>query len=165
MEIITQHKIRSRCWQSYHHGWQGDDGHLVECHLSRNCGRIRQLERGSFNKTILAMIPRARNLSLLQEGLYANCSSDAYSQPLRSGSAVQIAVPFMVVIIICNGLKAIAVYCTLKESSTPLLVTQGDAVASFLDQPDMATLGYCSTLEKSAIIQALNQPECEKLRP
>lgn len=37
----------------------------------------------------------------------------------------------MIVVIVCNVLKVIAVYCTLNQSATTHLVTQGDTVASF----------------------------------
>jgi hypothetical protein len=80
-------------------------------------------------------------------------NGSSYSQPLENSSSIQIALPFMLVVVICNALKIIAVYYTLHESFTQHIVTQGDAIASFLERPDPTTFGYCS-LDKKPMIES-----------
>jgi hypothetical protein len=70
-----------------------------------------------------------------------------YSEPRSTASAIQIALPFMIVVVLCNALKLIAIYYTLKESFSEHVITQGDAIASFLEYPERSTLGLC-TLDK-----------------
>jgi hypothetical protein len=86
-----------------------------------------------------------------------------FSQPLINSSSIQVALPFMLVVVVCNALKVLAVYYTLRESSSQHLVTQGDAISSFLERPDPTTLGYC-TLDKETIVKVVNKPVNEELQ-
>ncbi|EON67299.1 hypothetical protein W97_06552 [Coniosporium apollinis CBS 100218] len=89
-------------------------------------------------------------------GLWLNHSMDAaavdpplhiihgLSTPTADGSKVQIALSFMLVVIACNIVKTMAMFLTLRELSSPRILTSGDAVASFLARPEYITLGMCT---------------------
>jgi len=79
------------------------------------------------------------------------------SEELRDGSTVQVALPFMLIVIICNMLKVVAIWCTLRQDFSSIILTQGDAVASFLEVPDVTTVGKCM-LDKRAILKNLRDP-------
>jgi hypothetical protein len=61
---------------------------------------------------------------------------------------VQVAIPFLSVVIASNIVKVIGIYLTIKAYSVDQMLTGGDAVASFLTCPEPATVGRC-TLTKS----------------
>jgi hypothetical protein len=70
--------------------------------------------------------------------------SHAYSIRTEKSSAIQIALPFMVIVVICNAVKVFAIFCTLRAlGAGDIILTQGDAIASFLQRPDMMTVGSC----------------------
>jgi hypothetical protein len=81
----------------------------------------------------------------------------------RKGSMVQIALPFMVIVVICNAVKVIAIYLALYESYSYLIITQGDAISSFLERPDLTTVGKCS-LDKEELLKLMETKD-EKLKP
>ena len=65
------------------------------------------------------------------------------SQTVDEHCKVQFSGAIMIVVIVCNLCKmTIMVYIALEKPSEPL-VTVGDALASFLDQPDPTTIGMC----------------------
>ena len=65
------------------------------------------------------------------------------SQTVEEHCKVQFSGAIMIVVIVCNFCKMmIMVYVALKKPSEPL-VTIGDALASFLDEPDPTTIGMC----------------------
>ncbi len=49
----------------------------------------------------------------------------------------------LVVVIACNLIKLGCLLWTTIRMNQPTLVTLGDAIASFLQEPDLATRGYC----------------------
>jgi hypothetical protein len=66
-------------------------------------------------------------------------------------SQVQVSLWFLLVVVICNAIKVGCLGFLLSMSSkdrSPPLVTVGDAVASFLEAPDVSTRGY-STYSKA----------------
>ena len=67
----------------------------------------------------------------------------AYGNLVENSNVVKIGLGFMIVVILSNAIKALAIWCTMRESFHGLILTQGDAVASFLERPDMTTLGRC----------------------
>ena len=77
-------------------------------------------------------------------GMHIN---SAYSQKLSDGSKVQVALPFIAIVILCNILKIIAMYMVTYRMPRHVLVTTGDAIASFLQRSDPATLGFCLSTE------------------
>lgn len=69
-------------------------------------------------------------------------------EPVEEHCRIQLSSQFMVVVIICNICKMYLMgYVAWKKPGEPL-VTVGDAVASFLDNPDLTTKGNC-LLEKT----------------
>ena len=65
------------------------------------------------------------------------------SQEVDEKCALQFSLPIMLIVIICNLIKTTCmVLMVLKEGSHPL-VTVGDAIASFLVEPDPATKNLC----------------------
>lgn len=81
---------------------------------------------------------------------------EGLSKPLPNSNSIQMALSFMVIVVVCNALKVIAIYYTLKDSFSGNLVTQGDAISSFLESPDMTTIGFC-TLEKGDLVSKLRK--------
>ncbi|KAF4632935.1 hypothetical protein G7Y89_g5184 [Cudoniella acicularis] len=68
------------------------------------------------------------------------------SQTSQEGCRVLIAVPVLAIIILCNMLKAITILMTFKiirNSQTIPLITIGDAIQSFLENPDVRTEDMC----------------------
>jgi hypothetical protein len=82
----------------------------------------------------------------------------ALVEPVGDGSSVQIGLYFMIVVIISNLAKFLAILSTLKESSSLQLITTGDAIASFLERPDMTTIGMCN-LKKEKIINQIHSTQ------
>lgn len=65
------------------------------------------------------------------------------SQEVDEKCALHFSLPIMLVVIICNLIKTTCmILMVLKEGSQPL-VTVGDAIASFLVEPDPATKNLC----------------------
>ena len=62
---------------------------------------------------------------------------------VNDGSKVQIALPFMLIVIICNLGKATIMLNVLRRTRADHCVTIGDALESFLRRPDSQTVGYC----------------------
>jgi len=83
--------------------------------------------------------------------------SYAFSDPAPSGCSIQISLAFMLVVVICNALKILVIYRTLKEPLASQILTFGDAVSSFLEHPDPTTVGFC-TIEKEEIVDRLQNP-------
>lgn len=65
------------------------------------------------------------------------------SQPVEEHCRVQLSIVIMIIVIICNLIKMLIMgYIAWRRPSEPL-ITLGDAVASFSDDPDMTTKGNC----------------------
>jgi hypothetical protein len=58
-------------------------------------------------------------------------------------SSVQISRLFMLIVILFNTLKGVAMVILLLDRNGSYLVTCGDAVASFMEHPQPLTEGYC----------------------
>lgn len=65
----------------------------------------------------------------------------------RRNSRIQLSLPFLLIVIVCNIIKLVCLTMTLKWGDmikeNPL-VTIGDAVVAFLEQPDCFTEGHCT---------------------
>jgi hypothetical protein len=77
-------------------------------------------------------------------GTIGNYTVDScLSAPLPEHCKLQYSLPLTIVVIVVNAIKAIILcYMAIATSETPMLTT-GDAVASFLQQPDKKSLGKC----------------------
>ena len=69
------------------------------------------------------------------------------SQKVQEHCRLQFSIIIMVIVIIANFLKLLCMVYTIRSHHVPTLVTMGDAVSSFLQDPDPTTIGYC-TLSK-----------------
>ena len=65
------------------------------------------------------------------------------SQTVEEHCKVQFSAAIMVVVIVCNLCKMMIMVCIALIKPSEPLVTVGDALASFLDQPDPTTIGMC----------------------
>ncbi|KAF7198361.1 hypothetical protein HII31_00100 [Pseudocercospora fuligena] len=65
------------------------------------------------------------------------------SQITPSHCELQFSVQILVAVIVMNIMKSIAMFVTLYKQKDATLVTIGDAVASYLDEPDDLTKGRC----------------------
>jgi len=70
------------------------------------------------------------------------------SQQVQDQCRLQFAVPIMVVVLICNFVKLIAMTVTLWKCREPTLVTLGDALDTLLQRPDPHTVGMCIAKKK-----------------
>jgi hypothetical protein len=69
---------------------------------------------------------------------------EAHARINPYANRVQIAVPFLSIVIFANIIKVIAIYCTIRMRSSGHIITAGDAVASFFEHPEPATRGKCT---------------------
>ena len=74
-------------------------------------------------------------------------------QEVEEECRLQFSIAIMIVVILANATKATVMILTWWKFRTPTLVTIGDAVKSFLDNPDQTTEGVCLTT-KSDIVKA-----------
>lgn len=82
----------------------------------------------------------------------------ALVEPITDSSSVKIGLSFMIIVIISNVAKFMAIPLTFRDSSSSHLVTTGDAIASFLERPDSTTVGMCN-LKRQEIINRLRRPQ------
>jgi hypothetical protein len=82
----------------------------------------------------------------------------ALVEPISNSSSVQLGLLFMVIVVVSNVAKFVAILLTLREPLSSHLVTTGDAIASFLERPDLVTVGLCN-LESQEIIRQLRRPQ------
>jgi len=65
------------------------------------------------------------------------------AQPVEPHCKLQFSLGILIAVIACNAVKSLAMFWTLKRQKDVTLVTIGDAVASYLDEPDELTKGRC----------------------
>ena len=65
------------------------------------------------------------------------------SQPVAEHCKLQFSVTIMIVVIICNMIKTVCMTTISWKQDPEPLVTLGDAIASFLDRPDVKTKRNC----------------------
>ena len=70
-------------------------------------------------------------------------------EPVESKCRLSFSLDIMIVVIICNIVKAAVMILTYLKLREPTLVTIGDAIASFLDKPDPTTVGICLSTKYS----------------
>lgn len=88
----------------------------------------------------------------------------ALVEPISNSSSVQIGLYFMIVVLISNLAKFAAITITLRDHSTSYLVTTGDAIASFLERPDLTTVGMCN-LKRQEIIHRVQGNQHNESKP
>lgn len=65
------------------------------------------------------------------------------AQPVEPHCKLQFSLGILIAVIICNAVKSSAMFWTLRRQKEVTLVTIGDAIASYLDEPDESTKGRC----------------------
>ena len=65
------------------------------------------------------------------------------SVPTEEHCKLQFSLAIMIVVIVCNLIKTICMSAIVWKRDLEPLVTLGDAIASFMDRPDVTTKGNC----------------------
>lgn len=71
------------------------------------------------------------------------CIQYCLSVPVEEHCELQVSLAIIIVVIICNLIKVICMSIIALSQDTEPLVTLDDAIASFLDRPDLTTQGNC----------------------
>ena len=100
-----------------------------------------------------AFLPEAANwtISWYEEVLVSKGSTEqlnnpvqyCLSQPVEEQCQVQISFVILSVVVACNATKALCMIFTIRRQKSQPLVTLGDAIESFLQDPDQTTGGMC----------------------
>lgn len=61
----------------------------------------------------------------------------------ESKCEVQFSLAILIIVMICNAIKALCMFLALRSLEDKPLVTIGDAIMSFLETPDKTTVGCC----------------------
>lgn len=82
---------------------------------------------------------------------YTDLTFSAYclSQPVNERCVLQFSLTILLIVIGCNVVKLACLVGTIWTLNHTTLVTLGDAVVSFLEEPDSITQGYCMASRKS----------------
>lgn len=70
------------------------------------------------------------------------------SQKVEDRCRLQFAVPIMIAVLSCNFVKLLCMVLTIWKCREPNFVPLGDALCSFLEDPDQNTLGMCIARKK-----------------
>ncbi|KAL2067586.1 hypothetical protein VTL71DRAFT_2011 [Oculimacula yallundae] len=70
------------------------------------------------------------------------------SQKVEDQCRLQFAVPIMIAVLCCNFVKLLCMVVTIWMCQEPTFVTLGDALCSFLENPDPNTIGMCISTKK-----------------
>lgn len=70
------------------------------------------------------------------------------SQKVDDLCRLEFAVPIMIAVLACNFVKLFCMVVTIWKCREPTFVTLGDALSSFLDDPDRNTVGMCIATKK-----------------
>ncbi|KAH6621842.1 hypothetical protein C7974DRAFT_377502 [Boeremia exigua] len=85
----------------------------------------------------------------------------ARAKQLLYGSKVQLALPFLCIVIVANIAKIVGILLTLRTCSAGPIVTIGDAVASFLERPETSSKGQCVLVTPSLFEKDFVEPPNE----
>jgi hypothetical protein len=88
----------------------------------------------------------------------------AFARVVQSGnSSLEISLFFMLIVIVSNLVKAIAMLLVLLDERPVYLVTVGDAIASFLETPDPVTLDLCTLSKDDLLLKFGREPTLTEL--
>ena len=65
------------------------------------------------------------------------------SQPVQEHCRLQFSLAIMIIVILCNVIKAVCMGLVVWRKGPEPLVTLGDAISSFIERPDMTTKNHC----------------------
>ncbi|KAH6616882.1 hypothetical protein C7974DRAFT_53732 [Boeremia exigua] len=83
----------------------------------------------------------------------------AFARVRPYASKVQIGLPFLAVVILSNMVKIVGIFLTIRTCSSGHIFTVGDAVATFLGNPEVITKGKCMLSQREL------SKQCETPRP
>ena len=120
----------------------GYDASNIFCLLSSACddtGAVTNPQNLSFSTSDL------QSSYNQLKGTTLGLSSIDYclSKPVVEHCKLQLSVTIMIVVISCNMIKTVCMTTVLWKQDSEPLVTLGDAIASFLDRPDVTTKQNC----------------------
>ncbi|KAF2112162.1 hypothetical protein BDV96DRAFT_581263 [Lophiotrema nucula] len=87
-----------------------------------------------------------------------------FARQFDGGSKIQISLAFMLIVIVCNVGKLVAMSFTLFDGSEAPLVTVGDAISAFMTEADPYTNGHC-TYSKDEFLWRSKTPEKQNRIP
>ena len=105
---------------------------------------LANLDRWTYSTTTI-IYTNSSNGSSLSNAPIRYC----LSQKVEEHCQLQFSVSIMAFVIIANFLKICCMVYTLWSLRTPTLVTLGDAISSFLQEPDSTTVGRCTLSGKN----------------
>jgi hypothetical protein len=76
------------------------------------------------------------------------------SEPVPDLCRLQFAVPIMAVVLCCNFIKLVCMTITIWRVRESTLVTLGDALSNWLENPDVHTQGICTSRKKDFVDEA-----------
>ena len=90
-------------------------------------------------------VPDPQNMTFDDFGPYPAAYVVEYclSKPVEEHCKLQFSLTIMIAVIICNMIKTVCMTIILWKQDPEPLATLGDAIASFLDQPDITTRRNC----------------------
>jgi len=124
-QVITNSVFHSRGW-------------MCEIPISHTCDAFQTVQNP--REWSVGLHP---NNKLSQQAPVATPIQYCLSQPIEEHCKLEVSLAIVIVVVSCNLLKAICMGIIAWKKDLEPLVTLGDAIASFLDQPDPTTEGNC----------------------
>ena len=109
------------------------------------CGGMTQMPEFENNCPVDAVLGQAANWTLIDETTTGQTYPVQYcvSQPVEEECRIQVSLVILGIVIACNATKALCMLLAIRHQKSQPLVTLGDAIESFLREPDPATDGMC----------------------
>ena len=115
-----------------------------QTHYPAGCS-VQSLLNEAANWTIFFRVGHdsANGLDLGSEGWMGGKVQYCLSEPVEEQCRVQISLVILGAVVACNAIKALWMLLTIRYQKSQPLVTIGDAIESFLQDPDRSTYGMC----------------------
>lgn len=113
--------------------WTCSDDHKGTCNL----------EAARQNTTAVIQEPSPRKWIIHGGYLIDHCLTSSVTETCK----LKMSLPIIITVVICNASKLIAIIVTLLTLKGDILITLGDAIASFLTNPDSTTKGGCLAMK------------------
>jgi hypothetical protein len=82
----------------------------------------------------------------------------AFAKRLETASRIQLSLTFLIIVIVCNGVKLPTMLWVAFMERKDYLVTLGDGAASFLERPDLTTERLCILSKEEIIREVADTP-------
>lgn len=127
MEILTS---RAGLWGQ---GWIGEPQGWIACPEAYHANRCYTLE------SVVSDIRNGGNWTIGQYGVAKECWTERTNEQCK----LQFSTTILSIVIICNFVKALCMLLVFFERDFYPLATIGDAIQSFMQEPDPYTSGIC----------------------